>query len=124
MAPPLEGGAHLGRAERGWAGRAEVSDARPRPLGQSRRLAASGHSRFAGSRGSLAGVSARLVEATGLSRHDEVSLPRTRGDAAVRSRKPLPTSVADEGAVSHGCPVPTRRFRALCSSRQRGEVGV
>lgn len=27
MAPPLEG-THLGRAGRGWAGRAEVSDAR------------------------------------------------------------------------------------------------
>lgn len=32
VAPPLEE-AHLGRAERRWAGRAEVSDARPRPSG-------------------------------------------------------------------------------------------
>lgn len=44
-------------------------------------------------------MSARLVEATGRSRRDEASLPRTRGDAAVRSGKPPPTSVADEGSV-------------------------
>lgn len=35
----------------------------------------------------LAEVSARLVEASGLSRHDEASLPRTQGDAAERSAK-------------------------------------